>query len=113
MLAGIRDIMIITTPHEHDAFERLFGDGSRLGVSIEYGIQPSPNGLAQACIIGEEFIGTDRVALVLGDNILFGDGLSAVLASAAEETNGATIFGYKVGTPEKYGVVEFDSNCTV
>ncbi|MEL7444447.1 MAG: glucose-1-phosphate thymidylyltransferase RfbA [Pseudomonadota bacterium] len=113
MLAGIRDIMIITTPHEHDAFERLFGDGSRLGVSIEYGVQPSPDGLAQAFIIGENFIGVDRVALVLGDNILFGEGLGATLRAATVAESGATIFGYRVSTPEQYGVVEFDNDGSV
>ncbi len=113
MLAGIRDIMIITTPHDHDAFVRLFGDGSRIGVSISYGVQPSPDGLAQAFLIAEDFIGTDNAALVLGDNILFGGGLSQTLQAAASRESGGTIFGYQVGTPEQYGVVEFDSNGTV
>lgn len=113
MLAGIREILLITTPHEQDGFKRLFGDGSRLGVSIQYAVQPSPDGLAQAFIIGEDFIGDDKVALVLGDNILFGGGLSETLQSAAARDAGATIFGYRVATPEQYGVVEFDSGGAV
>lgn len=113
MLAGIRDVMIITTPHEHDAFARLFGDGARLGLSIEYGVQPSPDGLAQAFLIGEDFIGQDNVALVLGDNIIFGDGLGRTLKSAAAGQRGATVFGYHVSTPEQYGVVEFDDDGNV
>lgn len=110
MLAGIRDILIITTPEDQASFQRLLGDGKHFGVCIEYAVQPSPDGLAQAFIIGEEFIGSDSVCLVLGDNIFFGQGFSGKLRSVAERTNGATIFGYQVIDPERFGVVDFDAD---
>jgi glucose-1-phosphate thymidylyltransferase len=110
MLAGIRDILIITTPEDNEAFKRLLGDGSDFGVNIEYAVQPSPDGLAQAFIIGEEFIGNDSVCLVLGDNIFYGQSFSRTLQSAAERDSGATIFGYQVKDPERFGVVEFDKS---
>lgn len=109
MLAGIRDILIITTPQDRAGFEALLGDGSRLGIRIEYAAQPSPDGLAQAFIIGRKFVGGDRVALVLGDNIFFGHGLRDLLASAVARTIGATVFGYVVSDAERYGVVEVDA----
>ena len=109
MLAGIRDILIITTPEDQASFKRLLGDGSRFGVSFTYAVQPKPEGLAQAFLIGEEFIGTDRVALVLGDNIFYGAKLSKLLRGAAERETGATVFGYHVCDPERFGVVEFDA----
>ena len=108
MLAGIREILIITTPHEQDGFRRLLGDGSELGLTIDYAVQPKPEGLAQAFIIGRDFIGTDRVALALGDNIFYGAHFSDSLRDAAERTAGATVFGYLVKDPERYGVVEFN-----
>ena len=108
MLAGIRDILVITTPAELARFQGLLKDGSQWGVSISYAEQPKPDGLAQAFLIGREFIGQGPVALVLGDNIFYGDGLSAMLGEAALPRPGATIFGYQVRTPEAYGVVEFD-----
>lgn len=108
MLAGIKDILIISTPQDTSRFEELFGDGSELGVKIEYAVQPSPDGLAQAFIIGEEFIGDDSVCLVLGDNVYYGGGLSQMLQNAASKELGATIFGYHVNDPERFGVVEFD-----
>ncbi|KPD20496.1 glucose-1-phosphate thymidylyltransferase RfbA [Idiomarina abyssalis] len=108
MLAGIKDILLITTPEDQDGFKRLLGDGSQWGVNLEYAVQPSPDGLAQAFIIGEEFIGNDSVCLVLGDNIYYGQGLSKLLQSAAQRDNGATVFGYQVTDPERFGVVEFD-----
>jgi glucose-1-phosphate thymidylyltransferase len=108
MLAGIRDILVITTPHDAPAFERLLGDGSRFGVSITFAQQPSPDGLAQAFTIGLEFIGTDKVALVLGDNLLYGPGLGTQLTGFADVDGGA-IFAYWVAEPSAYGVVEFDS----
>ena len=108
MLAGIREILIITTPHEQDGFRRLLGDGSELGLTIDYAVQPKPEGLAQAFIIGRDFIGTDRVALALGDNIFYGAHFSDSLRDAAERTVGATVFGYLVKDPERYGVVEFN-----
>lgn len=116
MLAGIRDILIISTPHDLLGFKRLLGDGSDYGVNFSYAEQPSPDGLAQAFIIGEEFIGKDNVCMVLGDNIFYGAGFSKMLreaVQAAEEDNKATIFGYWVADPERYGVVEFDAegNC--
>lgn len=116
MLAGIRDILIISTPYDLPGFRRLLGDGSDYGVHFEYAEQPSPDGLAQAFIIGEEFIGDDCACLVLGDNIFYGSGFSALLKSAvkdAEENNKATVFGYWVSDPERYGVAEFDKegNC--
>jgi glucose-1-phosphate thymidylyltransferase len=112
MLAGIRDILIITTPEDQAAFKRLLGDGKDLGLSLSYAVQPKPEGLAQAFIIGKEFIGKDRAALVLGDNIFYGHGLPAYLRSAAERTDGATVFAYQVRDPQRYGVVEFDAKGT-
>jgi len=112
MLAGIRDILIISTPHDLPGFRRLLGDGSEIGVRFEYAEQPSPDGLAQAFIIGEEFIGNDSVCLVLGDNIFYGSGFSGILKECVDnvEKHGeATIFGYYVNDPERYGVAEFDS----
>jgi glucose-1-phosphate thymidylyltransferase len=108
MLAGIRDILVITTPHEQDGFRRLLGDGSELGIRIEYAGQPRPEGLAQAFIIGRTFIGGERVALALGDNIFYGAHFSDYLKSAAARERGATVFGYLVKDPERYGVVDFD-----
>ncbi len=108
MLAGIRDILIISTPRDLGGFKELFGDGSDLGLDISYAEQPRPNGLAEAFIIGEKFIGQDRVAMVLGDNIFYGQSFSRVLAEAAAREEGATIFGYYVKNPREYGVVEFD-----
>jgi glucose-1-phosphate thymidylyltransferase len=108
MLSGIRSILVITTPHEQDGFRRLLGDGSELGLQIEYAAQPSPDGLAQAFIIGREFIGGDRVALALGDNIFYGAHFSDYLRTAAARETGATVFGYQVRDPERYGVVELD-----
>ncbi|WP_391487073.1 glucose-1-phosphate thymidylyltransferase RfbA [Leclercia tamurae] len=110
MLAGIKDILIITTPEDQQGFIRLLGDGSQFGVNLSFAIQPSPDGLAQAFIIGEKFIGKDPVCLVLGDNIFFGQGFTPKLRSAAERNSGATVFGYQVMDPERFGVVEFDSN---
>jgi glucose-1-phosphate thymidylyltransferase len=112
MLAGIRDILIITTPHDQAAFQALLGDGSSFGINIAYAVQPSPDGLAQAFIIGRDFVGTDSVALVLGDNIFFGHGLRDLLASAVARGTGATVFGYIVSDPERYGVVEVDRHDT-
>ena len=109
MLAGINEILIISTPQDTPRFENLFGDGNELGIHIEYAVQESPDGLAQAFIIGEEFIGDDSVCLVLGDNIYYGDGLSRMLQRAAKKTEGATVFGYHVNDPERFGVVEFDN----
>lgn len=108
MLAKIRDILIISTPEDMAAYQRLLGDGSRFGVHFTYAIQPSPDGLAQAFIIGESFIGTDSVCLVLGDNIFYGQGFSPKLLEAASRPTGATVFGYQVADPERFGVVEFD-----
>lgn len=108
MLAGIKDILIITTPEDQAGFIRLLSDGSHLGINISYAIQPSPDGLAQAFIIGEKFIGKDSVCLVLGDNIFFGQGFTPKLKTAAARKSGATIFGYQVMDPERFGVVEFD-----
>ncbi len=108
MLAGIRDILIITTPEDTSAFQRLLGSGEDLGLSFSYAQQPSPDGLAQAFIIGRAFVGDSRVALALGDNIFYGHGLPDVLATAAARATGATVFGYLVRDPERYGVVEFD-----
>jgi glucose-1-phosphate thymidylyltransferase len=109
MLAGIRDILIITTPQDAEAFKRLLGDGSQWGISIRYTEQPSPDGLAQAFILGAEFIGGERCALVLGDNLFFGNGLPELIKSAVERERGATIFAYYVSDPGRYGVVEFDA----
>jgi len=108
MLSGIRTILVITTPHEQEGFRRLLGDGGELGLSIAYEVQPSPEGLAQAFVIGRSFIGADRVALALGDNIFYGAGFSDYLRAAAARTSGATVFAYQVRDPERYGVVEFD-----
>ncbi len=110
MLAQIREILIITTPEEQHAFQRLLGDGSRFGVRFTYAVQPKPEGLAQAFLIGKEFIGKDSVALVLGDNIFYGAHLSDMARAAAERKKGATVFGYYVADPERFGVVEFDKN---
>ncbi|EGA70920.1 glucose-1-phosphate-thymidylyltransferase [Vibrio sinaloensis DSM 21326] len=113
MLAGIKDVLIITTPEDRSSFERLLGDGRQFGIRLEYAEQPSPDGLAQAFIIGEEFIGKDSVCLVLGDNIFWGQGFSPKLMKAAQNTDGATVFGYEVGDPERFGVVEFDEDFNV
>jgi glucose-1-phosphate thymidylyltransferase len=109
LLAGIREILIISTPQDQEAFQRLLGDGSQWGVSFCYAQQPSPDGLAQAFIIGKDFIGSDSVALALGDNIFYGHGFADLLRIAAQRTKGATVFGYRVSDPERYGVVEFDA----
>lgn len=110
MLAGIRDILIITTAEDMPAFQRLMKDGSQFGVNFTYAVQPSPDGLAQAFIIGEKFVGNDPCALVLGDNIFFGQSFGKKLENAASKTEGATVFGYQVQDPERFGVVEFDNN---
>lgn len=109
MLAGIREILLISTPEDLPGFRRLLGDGSRFGISLQYAEQPSPDGLAQAFLIGEEFIGTDNVCLILGDNIFYGQHFSAHLQAASQREQGATIFGYRVADPERFGVVEFDA----
>ena len=109
MLAGIRELLIITTPADVDAYERLLGDGAALGLSIQYATQPRPEGLAQAFTIGRAFVAGDRVALALGDNIFYGQGLTDILRRASERASGATVFGYAVRDPQRYGVVEFDS----
>ena len=109
MLAGIRDILVITTPHEQALFQNVLGDGSQWGLSLSYAVQPSPDGLAQAFIIGRSFVGTDSCALILGDNIFYGHGLSRLLRNASAITQGARIFAYGVQDPERYGVVELDS----
>jgi len=113
MLAGINEILLITTPEDRECFERLLGDGSDFGVSLEYAIQPSPDGLAQAFIIGEDFIGQDSVCLILGDNIFWGQGFTPILLDAAKNSKGATVFGYEVNDPERFGVVDFDSEMNV
>ncbi|MCS4356356.1 glucose-1-phosphate thymidylyltransferase RfbA [Klebsiella pneumoniae] len=110
MLAGIRDILIISTPDDMPGFQRLLGDGSQFGVKFSYAIQPSPDGLAQAFLIGEEFIGGDSCALVLGDNIYFGESFGRKLETVVQRSEGATVFGYQVMDPERFGVVEFDDN---
>jgi len=109
MLAGIRDILLITTPEDQAGFRRLLGDGSRLGLNLSYAVQPSPDGLAQAFIIGESFIGSDNVCLVLGDNLFYGQGFGPLLQEAAARTSGATVFGYWVKDPERFGVAEVDA----
>lgn len=109
MQAGIQEILIITTPHELPMFKNLLGDGSQWGISLSYAPQPSPDGIAQAFIIGESFIGNDSVALILGDNILYGEGLAEKLRIASQQKQGATIFGYYVSDPERYGVIQFDA----
>lgn len=113
MLAGIRDILVITTPEDNAGFQRLLGDGSDFGITISYAIQPSPDGLAQAFLIGEKFIGNDSVCLVLGDNIFYGQGFTPMLKAAAEQERGATVFAYQVKDPERFGVVEFDEKFKV
>ena len=110
MLAGIKEILVISTPDDMSGYQRLLGDGSDFGVEIEYAIQPSPDGLAQAFLIGEDFIGDSNVALVLGDNIFYGQNFTANLKAATSKDNGATIFGYHVKDPERFGVVDFDTN---
>jgi glucose-1-phosphate thymidylyltransferase len=109
MLAGIRQVLVITTPHEQDGFRRLLGDGSEIGLQITYASQPKPEGLAQAFIIGRDFVGSDRVALALGDNIFYGAHFSDYLRTARDREEGASVFGYQVRDPERYGVVEFDA----
>ncbi|EOX4427604.1 glucose-1-phosphate thymidylyltransferase RfbA [Vibrio alginolyticus] len=110
MLAGIREVLVITTPEDQSSFHRLLGDGSDFGIELQYAIQPTPDGLAQAFIIGEEFIDDDSVCLVLGDNIFYGQGFSPILQQAAMKNHGATVFGYQVKDPERFGVVEFDAD---
>ena len=110
MLAGIREVLIITTPEDVDSFKRLLGDGSLFGIELTYAVQPSPDGLAQAFIIGEDFIGDSNVCLVLGDNIFYGQGFTPMLKQAIARQQGATVFGYQVKDPERFGVVEFDQN---
>lgn len=113
MLAGIRDIMVITTPQDQDQFIRTLGDGSQWGISLQYKVQPNPDGLAQAFILAEEFLAGAPAAMVLGDNIFFGHGLPELLQEAGTTTTGATVFGYRVADPERYGVVDFDADGTV
>ncbi len=110
MLSGIRDILIITTPHDSEQFQNQLGDGSKWGINIQYAVQPNPEGLAQAFVIGREFVGNDSVTLILGDNIFYGEGLSARLLDLSKQESGATVFGYYVRDPERYGVVEFDKD---
>ena len=113
MLAGIKDILIITTPEDNESFRRLLGDGADFGINLEYAIQPSPDGLAQAFLIGEDFIGNDSVCLVLGDNIFYGQSFSNILLNAASREHGATVFGYQDHDPERFGVVEFGDEMKV
>ena len=113
MLAGIRDIMIITTDEDQNDFKRLLGDGSQLKINLSYAVQPKPEGLAQAFLIAENFIANNKVALILGDNIFWGSGLSPLLKRAVQRDVGATIFGYRVNDPERFGVAEFDADCKV
>lgn len=113
MLAGIREILIITTPHDQEQFMRTLGDGSQWGISLQYKVQPSPDGLAQAFILADEFLSGAPSTMVLGDNIFFGQGLPGLLHEAAKTTTGATVFGYRVADPERYGVVDFDADGTV
>ncbi len=113
MLAGIREILIITTPEDQTSFQRLLGDGSQFGISLEYAVQPNPDGLAQAFIIGEDFISHESVCLILGDNMFWGQGFSPMLREAASRKEGATVFGYKVQDPERFGIVEFDDKQSV
>ena len=110
MLAGIRDILIITTPKDQECFQRLLSKGESFGIHLSYEVQPSPNGIAQAFIIGKEFIGEDNVCLILGDNIFFGQGFTPILKNTVELSQGAVVFGYQVKDPERYGIVEFDKN---
>ena len=110
MLAGINDILIITTPEDNESFKRLLGNGSEWGIKLSYAVQPSPDGLAQAFIIGEEFIGDDNVALILGDNIFYGQGFGKILTDTVAKLNGATVFGYRVNDPERFGVVEMNKD---
>lgn len=110
MLAGIKDILIIATPRDMDRFQELLGDGSQLGINLQYKIQPKPNGLAEAFILGADFIGNDSVCLILGDNIFYGSGLSEMVQRCAKKKQGATVFGYQVKDPERFGVVSFDEN---
>lgn len=110
MLAGIKEILIISTPQDTPRFKQLLGDGSEIGIRLEYKIQENPNGLAEAFLLGEEFIGHDSVSLILGDNIFYGSGLSNIVQNAAEKKDGATVFGYHVNDPERFGVVDFDEN---
>ena len=110
MLAGIQDVLIITTSEDQEGFIRMLGNGSEFGINITYKIQPNPDGLAQAFIIGEDFIGNDSVCLVLGDNIFWGQGFTPILKNAVSRQKGATVFGYQVNDPERFGVVEFDSS---
>ncbi len=113
MLAGIQEILLISTPEDISSYQKLLGDGAKFGITVEYAVQPNPDGIAQAFIIGEEFIGDNNVALILGDNIFYGQHFSDMLKSAGEKINGATIFGYHVKDPERFGVVEFDDNGVV
>jgi glucose-1-phosphate thymidylyltransferase len=110
MFSGIRDILIITTPHDSEQFQQQLGNGSQWGINIQYAVQPNPEGLAQAFIIGREFVGNDPVTLILGDNIYYGEGLPERLSALAKKDSGATVFGYYVRDPERYGVVDFDKN---